>query len=920
MESREQDYKSVLQKAAKKIKELNSQIQEMKQESEIAIIGYDCYFPGGAGNPEQYWELLKKGYDAVREIPKERFDVNEYYSEDRQALGKMYTKYAAFLENDIREFDNTHFEIIANEVEAVDPQHRLLMELSWRAMENAGLDIPALKGSNTGVFLGLSSNEYIKYGIASRDVKEITPYSLFGTAYSAAAGRMAYFYDFKGPAVVNDSACSSSLVALNNAVKSLKAGDCDLAIVGAANLILEPSTFIGLSRIQALSSDGRCKVFDNKADGFGRGEGCGVIILQRLDDALKDHNQVAAVVKACAIGQDGRANGFYAPNGIAEERVMKRALQLSGCTSEDIDYIEAHGTGTVLGDYIETQAISNVYQAEKGPILVGSVKSNIGHLEAAAGMAGIIKILLSMKYGQIPPSIHYDEPNKNINQNKIKVVSNLTEWKRDGNRYAAINSFGITGTLAHVILEEYKQSHEEETQKMPVGLLTLSAQNANALKRSMQDMKNYLENTNVKLTDICYTTNRTRSHLAYRYAMPASKKEDLCKSLQQALENEEVFEYETRKAQSRKDKVAFLFTGQGSVYQNIARRLYDYSLEFQQAFMMCNQKFEQELGISVFRVVYGDQIDKIEQPLYSQPLIFSVEYALTQVWNKLGIHADIVVGHSIGEIIAACYAGGITFEDAVSMIVSRAKLMQNVQIKGKMVGIMTDEDTVRKAIARSGCKNVSIAAVNSPKNVTISGTEEEVDQVIVELQKENRVFINDLKILRPYHSVLMKAYEKDYAIELESAASNSKVKYVSGLKGKIVTFDELHEKEYWSSLLSGCVDFRASMNEAYKAGARIFIEIGGTATLTALAKQCLEKDECVYVSTLRNNDGDSFYQVMEAAKELYLSGISVDWNQFYETYKKQEVTIPDYPFKKKVIWKEKIESEKYGEMEERRNE
>lgn len=904
MEGKEQDYKFVLQKAAKKIKELNSQIEKMGQGSEIAIIGYDCYFPGGAGNPEQYWELLKKGYDAVCEIPKDRFDVNEYYSEDREEFGKMYTKYAAFLENDIREFDNTHFEIIANEAEALDPQHRLLIELSWRAMENAGLDIPALKGSNTGVFLGLSSYEYIRHGIASPDVKDITPYSLFGTAFSAAAGRMAYFYDFKGPAVVNDSACSSSLVALNNAVKSLKAGECDLAIVGAANIILDPSTFIGLSRIQALASDGRCKVFDDRADGFGRGEGCGVIILKRLDDAMKDHNNVAAIIKACAIGQDGRANGFYAPNGIAEERVMKRALQLSGCTSGDIDYIEAHGTGTVLGDYIETQAISNVYQAEEGPILVGSVKSNIGHLEAAAGVAGIIKVLLSMKNGQIPPSIHYNIPNKNINQNKIKVVSSLTEWKRDGNRCAAINSFGITGTLAHVILEEYKQSSKQEKQKIPVGLLTLSAQNVNALKRSMCDMKYFLENTNAKLTDICFTTNRTRSYLAYRYAMPASKKEDLCKSICQALESEEVFEYEIRKYQKRREKIAFLFTGQGSVYQNVARQLYDYSLEFQQAFMMCNQIFEQELGISVFRVVYGDQLDKIEQPLYSQPLIFSVEYALTQLWDKLGIQADIVVGHSIGEIAAACYAGAITFEDAVNMIVSRAKLMQSVQIKGKMVGVMTDEDIVRKAIAESGCENVSIAAINAPRNVTISGIEEGVDKVIGELQKENRVFIKDLKILRPYHSVLMKSYEKEYSILLKGAAAKSKVKYVSGLKGKIISFDELYQKEYWSSLLSECVNFRISINEAYKAGARIFIEIGGTATLTALAKQCLEKEECVYVSTLRKNDGDSFYQLMEAVKELYLSGIPVDWNKFYETYKKQEVPIPEYPFKKKVLWKE----------------
>lgn len=903
MDSKEQDYKLILQKAAKKIKELNAQIDGLRRESEIAIIGYDCCFPGGASNPDKYWECLKRGYDAVREIPKERFDVDEFYSEDRQKQGTMYTKYGAFLDNDISEFDNTHFEMIANEAESVDPQHRLLMELSWRAMENSGLDIPSLRGSNTGVFLGLSSAEYSRYGIASPDFDEITPYSLFGAAYSAAAGRMAYYYDFKGPAVVNDSACSSSLVALNNAVNCLKTGECDLAIVGAANIILNPSIFIGLSRIQALAPDGRCKVFDNNADGFGRGEGCGILILKRLDDAIRDHNTISAIVKSSAIGQDGKANGFYAPNGIAEERVMKRALDLSGYSSDDIDYIEAHGTGTVLGDYIETQAISNVYQSEKGPILVGSVKSNIGHLEAAAGIAGLIKILLSMKNGQIPPSINYKEPNQNIDNSKIKVVSDLTDWKKDGKRIAGINSFGITGTLAHVILEEYKAAPEAETQKIPVGLLTLSAQNANALKRSMSDMLDYLEGTSNRLTDVLYTTNKTRSHLPFRYAMPATKKEDLCKALRQAIESNDVFEYETKKAQRRSEKTAFLFTGQGSVYRNIGRQLYDYSSEFRQTFTMCDKRFEKELGISVYSVVYGDKADMIDQPLCSQPLIFTVEYSLLQIWEKLGFHADIVVGHSIGEITAACCAGAITFDDAVSMIVSRARLMQSVDIKGKMVGIMTDEATVQSAIEASGCKNVSIAAVNAPRNVTLSGTEEEVDRVIEKLQQGNRVFINDLKIIRPYHSALMIPYESDYSINIEGS-SNSKVKYISGLKGRQMNSDELHDNRYWASLLSGCVDFKSAVTEAYKAGARIFIEIGGTATLTALAKQNISNEDCIYVATLRNNDGESFYQIMEALKELYLNGVSIDWDRFYETYRKQEVTIPPYPFKRKKLWKE----------------
>lgn len=539
MDTEIEKYNKALQKAILKIHTLNDQLNKEKKESDVAVIGYNCRFPAGANSAEDFWNKLAQGYDAVTEVKKERFPIDSYYDEKRKTKGKTYTKQGSFLDVDIRQFDPLHFEIAATEAVSIDPQHRLLLEVSWEALENAGLDIQSLRGSNTGVFIGMDGLEYAKAEFLSDDPNDITPYSLFGISQHSAAGRLSYFYDWKGPAFACNTACSSSLVALNQAVESLKKGECDMAVVGGINLILTASSFVALSQIQALSPDGRSKAFDASADGYGRGEGCGIVILQRAVDAVRDGNSIQAVIKSSYVGQDGKANGFFAPNGISEQRVLREALSESGFTVDDIDYMETHGTGTSTGDFIETSSICEVYKERNDKILIGSVKSNIGHLEAASGIAGLIKVLLSMKYHKLPPSIHFHNPNPSVNWNKLQVVEQLMDWNSHGKKLVAtVSSFGISGTLAHVILEEPEPKIVEPL-KMPYYLLTFSAKTEKALKAYMEKMVIWLKETEHDLGNIAYTTNRSKSYLTVRTAFIGKDMEDVIRQIEHVLETKE---------------------------------------------------------------------------------------------------------------------------------------------------------------------------------------------------------------------------------------------------------------------------------------------------------------------------------------------------------------------------------------------
>jgi acyl transferase domain-containing protein len=901
-------YKDALIKAADKIKELDLELKRSKEEKEIAIIGYSCRFPGGANNASLFWNKLTMGYDAVTEIKSDRFKLEDYFSEDTQVKGKLYTRYASFLEEDIKKFDHGHFEISAIEAVSIDPQQKLLLEVSWEALENAGLDIEELKGSKTGVFVGIDAIDYVNKEMMSGDVVDIEPYSLIGVSSHSAAGRLSYFYDFKGPAAILSTACSSSLMAMNMAIDSLRNGQCDMAVVGGVNLMLSPEAYIGLSQFHALSPDGRCKTFDASADGFGRGEGCGVLILKRHSDATRDNNSVEALVKGIYAGQDGRSNGFYAPNGLAEQRVITEALKNAGLGVEDIDYIEAHGTGTTLGDFIEAQAVGEVFKHRKEPIKIGAVKSNIGHLEAAAGIASVIKVLLSLKHKQLPPSIHFNTPNPNINWDRIQVVDKLLSWESNGKkRRAGISSFGISGTLVHVILEEAELQENEFHKEaiMPEYIVTVSGKNKTALMNAVMQIKDFISSSEEELKNIAYSTNIIKDKNEYRFAVVGNSKEQLTEEIDNILKKEEAKKFYFGKKEIKKRKTAFLFTGQGSIYKDAAREFYELSKEFKDTFDKCDVRFLELLGISVKASLFGEE-EKLNNGFYSQAIIFSMEYSLTKVWDTLNIRPDYVIGHSVGEYAALCYSKIISFEDATKMIAMRSRLMASVKPNGKMVGILVDESTMLNAILLSGCENVSIAAVNAPQNVTISGLIEEVEEVIRVLHRNTRVFVNDLGILYPYHSVAMKEYKEVYGNGLDHITCNKgKIGVISSVTGCLEDISTFENKTYWTEHLEKTVHFMKAIQEAEKLGVTTFIEIGGNATLCGLASQCIHNENSIFLPSLRKGVGN-YKQLLESLKQLYISGFKIDWQGYHKNYDKVKIILPNYPFERKQLWKEKI--------------
>lgn len=889
-------YKNALAKAVKKIEELSA-IADNETHDDIAIVGYSCRFPGGANNPEQFWQLLMDKRDAVVKV--ERFNVDEYYSEDMDMPGKMYTKEAALLNIPVDEFDNRHFDISAVEALDMDPQQRLLLEVSWEALENAGMDINKVRGTKTGVFIGMNSSDYFRAHVFSGDVNRITNYSLTGISHNAACGRLAYFYDFKGPAMTIDTACSSSLSALSVAVENLRKKECNMALVGGVNMILSPESFVALCKFHALSPDGRCKTFDESADGFGRGEGCGVIVLKTVTQAQADGDRIYGVIKGISVAQDGKTNGITAPNASSQQAVIKQALKDAKLSMDDIDYIETHGTGTPLGDSIEVQVLNSLAKTKKDALLIGAVKSNINHLEGASAMASIIKVLLALENKTIPASIHCENLNKNINlEEKVRVVQDTTKWDvKNKIRRAGISAFGFTGTLGHVIIEEPPKQDITDMPKVPQQILTLSAKDEESLNQEIINMKEYIkENQQQEISDICYSTNMCKSYLSHRFVAVGQDRESILKSLDKASAISDTQRYD-----GVFKNIVFLFTGQGSVYKEVGASLYNTSHVFREKMDLCELKFKEALDCSILDAIYSDKADDLLQQ-YSQAVIFSVEYALAYAWENLGIRPQQVMGHSIGEYAAACYAGVISLDDAVKMIVARMAAVQHIDIEGKMVGILTDAEFVESVIAEGNYKNVSIAAINAPENVTISGEREEVDELIKEIKKRRKVFIEQLQIKQPFHSCVMKEISSEFKNKIsEIKYHEPTVEIIPTIKGATAEGEKLNNAEYWTKHLHTCVDFNGAIKNTKCEGMNIYIEIGGDATLSGLASQCLEDKESTFLPSLRKGIND-YTQLFRSLGKLYLLGVAVDWKNFYKQYNVQLLRLPQYAFQRKRFW------------------
>ncbi|MGA5301847.1 type I polyketide synthase [Nucisporomicrobium flavum] len=634
----------------------------------IAVVGVGCRFPGGAVDADSYWRLLSDGTDAIREIPPDRWNVDAFYADEVGRPGTMTTRWGGFLDR-IDEFDAAFFGISPHEAEAMDPNQRLVLEVAWEALEHAGH--ARLAGSRTGVFIGVIGNDYALRNFRQPD--EVTPYVVTGNAHSIVSGRLAYLLDLRGPAVSVDTACSSSLVSVHLACQSLRSGECDLALAGGVNVMLSPLPTIGFSQFGMMAPDGRCRTFDAAANGFVRGEGCGMVVLKRLSDAIAADDDVLAVIRGGAMNQDGRSTGLTAPNVLSQRDLLRRALHTAGVEPGQVSYVEAHGTATTIGDPIEAEALAEVLPAEPGAEWhLGSVKTNFGHLEAAAGVAGLIKVVLALRHRAIPPHLHFERLNPLIGLERapFTVPTELTEWApRDGRRIAGVSSFGLSGTNVHLLVEEAPQRQPvAPDDRRPLSVLALSARSEEGLRRLAVRHRELLGGAApARVADHCWSANTGRVHFAHRLAVVGGTAAELTAQLAQAME-------QPAAASARDAEVVFLFSGNGAARPGMARTLYETAPAFREAVDRCHEL----LPYPLLPVLFPERSDAgvLGRPTEAQPALFAVEYALAQLWRSWGVEPAAVLGHGVGEVAAACTAGVIKLEDALRLVTERARLAE----------------------------------------------------------------------------------------------------------------------------------------------------------------------------------------------------------------------------------------------------
>ncbi len=872
---------------------------------DIAVIGMSGRFPQSS-DLQSFWQLLSLGKNAITEVPSLRWNLQDWYDKNPDVPNKTYSRWGGFVDH-IDQFDPLFFQISPREAELMDPQQRLFLEVAWEALENAGYSPESFAQTQMGVFVGCSNNGYYQRIAPTLNTSDYS--AGIGNQNAIIANRVSFLLNLRGPSILVDTMCSSSLVALHMACRSLHQGECTTALAGGVNLLLSPEYYVGMSRMKMHSPNGRCATFDRQADGIVLGEGAGALLLKPLSRALKDGDRIYAVIKGSAVNHDGQTNGITAPNPRSQAEVICQALDAAGISADTISYVEAHGTGTSLGDPIEIEGLTKAfrkYTDRQQFCKIGSVKTNIGHLESAAGMAQVIKVILAIQHGQIPPNVHFQQSNPLISfaETPFEVNTKLCSWDSVGLRRAGISSFGIGGTNAHIIIEEPPSAiQNEDAMERPKHLLTLSAKTEKALIQLISSYETYLAaHPDLELGDICFTANTGRSHFQHRASAIAASTSDLHQKLVNFIHEKEFTGIKIgRIYENTPPKVAFLFTGQGSQYIGMGRHLYETQPTFRQILNHCNEILLSDLQEPLLKVLYPEpgEISPLDQTIYAQPAIFAIEYALFELWQSWGIKPDVVMGHSVGEYVAATVAGVFSLEDGLKLIAYRGRLMQQLPGGGEMLAVMASLEKVNQLMTPY-TEKVAIAAINGPENIVISGAAEAIGQMRNSLEAEG-IKTKQLQVSHAFHSPMMAPMLAEFKTVANQITYNQpNISLISNITGTRAD-ESITTASYWVNHVRQPVKFAQSMETLYQEGYEVFLEIGPKPILLGIGRQCLPSGVGVWLPSLGFGRED-WQEMLHSLGELYVQGIKVDWLGFDRDYFHRKVILPTYPFQRQRYW------------------
>nr|AJY78092.1 polyketide synthase [Myxococcus virescens] len=917
---------AVLERALQALEAMEERLRaaEQARHEPIAIVGMSCRFPG-ASSPSAFWQMLRNGTDGISEVPASRWPVDAFYDPDPDRPGKMASRWGGFIDG-VDAFDAHFFRCSPAEAAGMDPQQRLFLDVAWEALEDAAQPLDELSGTQTGIFVGAMTNDYAQLQDATQGLKQIDAHYAIGTEFSFIAGRVAHLLGVRGPCMMLSTACSSSLVALHLATRSLRSGESDLSVVGGVNVILSPRMHVASSKLRVMAANGRCKTFDASADGYVRGEGCGVVVLKRLSDAVKQGDRIHAVIRGTAVNHDGPSSGLTVPSSDAQAAVIRSALADAGADSATLTLLEAHGSGTPLGDAIEIEGIRRALGAgledRRPPLLVGSVKTNVGHLEAAAGMAGLFKVVLALRNGEVPPHLHLKQLNPQLNMSGLQVPVRLGPWPDAPERpLAGVSSFGLSGINAHVVVEAPPAPRASGPAR-PLSLLLLSARSENALEQNLDAHAAFLKaHPEVNVSDVAFTLQTGRKRFESRCALVCGGREEALR----ILETREPKRLLRSQRSDSRSPVIFMFPGLGDQHVGMGRRLYETEPVFRKWVDAGADLLQPLLGQDIRPLLHPagaeaqapatrDPFAALRRgrakaapdasPLYetrlAQPSLFVVEHALARLWMHWGVRPDGMIGYSLGELVAACLAGVLSFEDAIRLVAKRAELISPLP-QGASLAVMLSEAQLRPIVESAGC---AMLAVNSPGFCVATGPVDAVDGLEATLATRG-ITSQRVRTGHAFHSFMMEPVRQpltEFAAQL--TLRPPQIPYVSNVTGTWLREQEATDPGYWAEHLCKTVRFSEGLRALAAHSAPILMELGPGRSLSTLVHQHgLDVRHVLASLPSQYEEHADDFVTLEALGQLWMLGASIDWRRFHEHEQRQPLGLPTYPFQRQRYWR-----------------